>query len=542
MTTYQAGKTISSFISKSLTFSTLMILLIQVFMFQTLPVKSSDPETDFYFGVDVAYADLPAIKNLIDKVSPYTNIFVVGSTGITYNPARLDETCQYLYDKGLSFIIYSELPFRPQWFEGAKNRWNTQFLGYYVFDEPGGRQLDRSHRVVREAQNYTDAANRFVNYYNTTLNSMGYTDSTNFTVFTSDYALYWFDYKAGYDVMFAEFGWNYSRQINIALNRGAATIQDKDWGVIITWTYNNPPYIESGTELYNDLVLAYENGAKYVLIFDSNEAYTAGILKEEHYDALEQFWQYTQDNPRNNNQQEKRVAFVLPKGYGYGFRGPEDKIWGLWESDDLSLELSHHVGNLLEVYGTKLDIIYDEDYGFNFEEQYSEIYFTNGTYYKLPKPEPDPPTEDIISVFVKEVIDGDTFKTGEGYTIRLADIDAPEIDEIGYLESTEYLESLIENRTVILDIDSKTKTDPYGRYICLVYVQYTSSHFINVNQALVAGGYAIVDDYTNNEFNPEFWTLYSTLEMIPEFQLFLVFPLFLFTTVSAIIIKIKIEK
>ena len=341
--------------------------------------------------------------------------------------------------------------------------------------------------------------------------------------------------------MFAEFGWNYSRQINVALNRGAATILDKEWGVIITWTYNNPPYIESGPDLYNDLVFAYENGAKYVLVFDSNEYYTGSILKEEHFDAMEQFWQYTQDNPRTYNQTEKRVAFVLPEGYGYGFRGPDDKIWGIWQADDLSFELSHHIGSLLEQYGTKLDIIY-EDYPFNYEEQYSEIYFTNGTYYELPRPDPPPPTEDFISVYVSEVIDGDTFKTRERYTIRLADINAPEIGEIGYLEAAEYLESLIENKTVILDIDNQTGTDQYGRYICLVYVQYTSDYFINVNQALVIGGYAIVEDYTTNEFDPTIWTLYSPIEDIPEFQLFLVFPLFLIITLSAILIKNKIQK
>lgn len=100
-------------------------------------------------------------------------------------------------------------------------------------------------------------------------------------------------------MVFAEFGWNYSRQINVALNRGAATVLDRDWGVIVAWTYNNPPYIESGEEFYDDLAYAYENGAKYVLIFDSNEDYSESILREEHFDALERFWQYVQENPRD---------------------------------------------------------------------------------------------------------------------------------------------------------------------------------------------------------------------------------------------------
>jgi len=367
-------------ISLTILVSALIVaLLILNFGFLSKPQIEKSP--DFFVGVDVAYADLTAIKTLIDKVSSYTNLFVIGSTGITYEEIKLDETCQYLYDKGLDFIIYTEREYysqlQHQWNEDAKKRWNLHFLGYYFLDEPGGRQLDLAHNVVIEAENFTEAGNKFVNIYGEFIEYMNYTESTNSSLFTSDYALYWFDYKAGYDVMFAEFGWNYSRQLNVALNRGAATVQNKDWGVMITWTYNHPPYIESGQELYEDMVLAYNNGAKYILVFDTNKNYTESILKEEHLEAIEQFWQYALDNPRNNLQVEKRVAFVLPKGYGYGFRGIDDKIWGLWEADALSTEISYHLGTLLEEYGTKLDIIYDDDVEYN--ELYSQYIFWNGT-------------------------------------------------------------------------------------------------------------------------------------------------------------------
>jgi len=359
------------------------ILIVTAFLlnYDFLGTPQIKESPDFFVGVDVAYADLDAIKELVDKVSSYTNLFVIGSTGITYDEEKLDETCQYLYDNGLDFIIYTEKEYydqlQHQWTEDARKRWNTHFLGYYLFDEPGGRQLDLSFIAVEEAKNFADAANQFENYYSMILNYMNYTDSTNTTLFTSDYALYWFDYKAGYDVMFAEFGWNYSRQLNVALNRGAATVQNKDWGVMITWTYNHPPYIESGEELYNDLILAYNNGAKYILVFDTNKNYTESILEKEHFEAIEQFWQYTIDNPRSNLQADERIAFVLPKGYGYGFRGPEDKIWGLWEADDLSLEISYHLGTLLEEYRTNLDIIYDDD--IKYDEFYSKYIFWNGT-------------------------------------------------------------------------------------------------------------------------------------------------------------------
>ena len=82
--------------------------------------------------------------------------------------------------------------------------------------------------------------------------------------------LYWFDYKAGYDTVLAEFGWGNDRQMAIALCRGAATAQGKDWGAIICWEAhtNGTGRMESGAALYQDLVLAYDNGAKYGVVFD----------------------------------------------------------------------------------------------------------------------------------------------------------------------------------------------------------------------------------------------------------------------------------
>ena len=338
---------------------------------------------DVFVGIDVAYDDIPAIKELIDEVKSYTNLFVIGCTGITYDEKKLNETCQYVYDREMFFIIYAaESCPRTQWIEIAKNRWGDRFLGFYAFDEVGGRQLDQVAIMVNKADNFTDASNQFVDRMGWRLNRFfisKYPSSVNPTLFTSDYPLYWFDYKAGYDVLLGQFGWNYSRQLNVALCRGAAAVQNKSWGVMITWTYNDPPYIESGEELYNDLVLAYENGAEYILVFDSNEEYTEGILKNEHLNALRQFWDYIKNNPRDVDLQNDRVAYVLPTDYGYGFRGPEDKIWGLWEADAFSHELCVNLNSFLEQYGTRLDIIYDDGLETDNTRMYSKLVFWNGT-------------------------------------------------------------------------------------------------------------------------------------------------------------------
>jgi hypothetical protein len=350
-------------------------------------------------GVHVGYGDVAEAKALIDKVSSYTNFLVIGSWTTIGNLTKLNETCQYAYDKGLSFISLAPSLSRANrtgWLEYAQRTWGERLLGFYAYDEPAGRQLDLNETRIGNtpSSSYVDAAYQFESNMSSQLNLVkNYLSSTHYQLFTSDYALYWFDYKGGYDALFAEFGWNYSRQLNVALCRGAATVQNKDWGAIMLWTYTVPPYIESGAELYKDLLLAYDNGAKYILVFDSNEAHTAGILKDEHLRALQQFWQYTRNNPRKSSPVGSRVAYVLPNGYGYGFRGPDDKIWGLWQTDALTQNISVSVGSLLGEYGAKLDIIYDDGLQPGNNYGYSKlIYWNDPSLSPSPSPTSSPST------------------------------------------------------------------------------------------------------------------------------------------------------
>ena len=267
-------------------------------------------------------------------------------------------------------------------------------MGFYSYDEPAGRELDLNEtRInVNAVTSNIDAAAQFENNMSSQLNPIkNYLSSTNFQLFTSDYALYWFDYKSGYDTVFAEFGWNYSRQLNLGLCRGAANVQNKAWGIMITWTYTRSPYIESGSQLYSDMKLAYDNGAKYIVVFDSNQDYTGGILKDEHLHALQQFWQYAQNSYGESNPVGVRVAFVLPDGYGYGFRGPNDRIWGIWSADAFSNNLSISVSNLIEKYDTKLDIIYDDGLQPGNNYGYSKLIYWNDPSL-VPSPSPTPST------------------------------------------------------------------------------------------------------------------------------------------------------
>ncbi len=231
-------------------------------------------------------------------------------------------------------------------------------MALYRYDEPGVDQLDNPKlRFVSNSTNYADTASNYtyimeqhVNFYRGNV----------IRIVTADYGLYWWDYKAGYDAILAEFVGNQSRQQHMALCRGAATTFSNDFGAIIAWEYDKEPYIEDPDSLYNDLVLAYSAGAEYVIVFDAPKLSTYGILTENHFDKLKQFWNYVQDNPQDFGSHNATAAYVMPKDYGFGLRRPDDRMWGLFPPDELSPKIWNDTNKLVEQYGFGFDIIFDE--------------------------------------------------------------------------------------------------------------------------------------------------------------------------------------
>jgi hypothetical protein len=125
------------------------------------------------------------------------------------------------------------------------------------------------------------------------------------------------------------------------------------------------------------MVLAYDNGAKYIVVFNFPTNVTEyGVLTEDHLESMQRFWEYQKDTIQPEKVAE--VAYVLPKDYGYGFRGSDDKIWGLWGPDDLSPKVWNDVTGLLEVYGSKLDIIYEPATP-EIRQHYKTLVFWNNT-------------------------------------------------------------------------------------------------------------------------------------------------------------------
>ena len=359
-----------------------IIIVMSAFLGFVVQYSKPVSSTEIYVGIYAGSTELVDLKSLITEVKNYTNLFVVGSMAITLDYSKLTEICQQLDSEGLKFLVfehpYDGMPF-AQWVREANQKWSQHFLGLYAYDEPGGYQIERTeYMAVKQADNYSDAADKYVANITDWLNQLRTYSGTDLPMYTSDYVFYEFDYRAGYDAVFTQFGWNHSRPLQVALCRGAATLHDKPWGAIITYENTQPPYYESGQQMYQDMVYAYENGAKYILLFDYDKNTTRTALQTEHLEALEEFWQYIRDNPRANNTPMGRIAFVLPKDYGFGFRTSNDRIWGLWEPDELSNNIWHQAHSLLRQYGTNLDIIYEDtiQIGIN---TYDQLIYWNGT-------------------------------------------------------------------------------------------------------------------------------------------------------------------
>jgi len=268
----------------------------------------------------------------------------------------------------------------------AKQQWGDRFLGVHYYDEPGGIYIDfdRNETMLTflnlDYPDYNRAANMFITGFHMD-DGFEAIETKSLDAFVSDYALYWFDYLAGYDVVLAQAGWNHTLVQDIALVRGAARMQNKTWGEMITWKYRHPPYLDSGEVIYEQMRTAYECGAEYIMIFNfpTLEGNDYGIMTDEHFDALERFWKDTVKNSEViHGSIEAEAALVLPKNYGWGMRHQEDRIWGWWGPDNKSQQIWTISRQLLTQYGTALDIIYD-DPTFPVTGKYPKIYYWNQT-------------------------------------------------------------------------------------------------------------------------------------------------------------------
>ena len=383
-----------------------------------------------YVGVAFGGNTTEEAKVLIDKVEGYTNLFIldVGRNPISANQSSVEEICDYAVSQGLSVIInmgVKDITDRSDWnwfwqqhsLDGIKQRWTqmwgNKFLGIYYNDEVGGVQIDANwakvfsnvgdrldlidhpaakdmHQVYLEMldamangtqpQGYDLEANFFVNDVLKGDPGLQNLTAADIPIFTSDYGLYWWDYLGGYNTLFTELGWNASVSEQIALVKGAARLQDKDWGAMITWKFDQAPYLDSGDQIYNQMMTSYEAGAKYIVVFnypyDGSSDY--GTLTDQQFIALERFW-----NDITHRQlldlSSPVAALVLPKNFGWGMRNPNDTIWGFWLSDNRTQPIAIEISELLSFYGPALDIVFDDPAYPVSNVPYQHVYYWNQT-------------------------------------------------------------------------------------------------------------------------------------------------------------------
>jgi len=389
-----------------------------------------------YVGVAFGGNTTQEAKLLIDKISGYTNLFILdsGRNPISRNQSSVEEICSYAVSKGLSVIVNLGIDdvletnektwFWDQSLNSTKQRWTdmwgNKFLGVYYNDEPAGIQLDGNwskwyeHWAPLLSQMGTNTSTPYYvivqdlqKIYSNMLNAMSndtkpldydleekfFVDdvlkldpglralnANGITAYTSDYSLYWFDYLGGYNTLFAELGSNNSVTEEIAQVKGAARLENKEWGTMITWKYNQAPYLDSGDQIYNQMLTSYEAGAKYITVFDYpyDQGNEYGTMTNDQFSAMQRFWNdVTQKKFTDLSSPE--AVLVLPKNFGWGMRQPNDTIWGFWTSDYRTQQTATITSKLLVQYGARLDIVYDDAAYPVTKIGYKSIYYWNST-------------------------------------------------------------------------------------------------------------------------------------------------------------------
>lgn len=333
-------------------------------------------ETTFYPSGEIKFYKLDRLST--DKNSTeYERIINYHPNGtITYQGRTVDQlinASDYNDPDAYKSVSFGPLTFKP---EGTVQ----DEKGNIVTNQGDVSQFTPYQQVLESnpLQNPAKTADVFTRSQQTILFSVR---TNQYQLFTSDYALYWYDYKGGYDTVFAQLGWNNTIAQEIGLVRGAANLQGKSWGTIVTWTYKQAPYLASGDEIFQQMKTSYECGAEYVIVFNYSPDMTGpyGTLQDEHFQALERFWNDVVQNPNVKHGAIKAEAvLVLPKDYGWGMRNPQDSIWGLWNADSTSQQIWAQLQNKLQQYGSKLDIVYD-DPAYPIAGKYSQDHYWNQT-------------------------------------------------------------------------------------------------------------------------------------------------------------------
>ena len=121
----------------------------------------------FFVGVTYGGNNIQNAKSLIDKVTNYTNLFVLQSGLLKNDASAVNEIGDYAVSKGLHFAAYFDVLGNAQnaeWIGTAKQRWGDMFVGVYLGDEPGGKMLDGSTTFILQGITVNKSNDGIVSY------------------------------------------------------------------------------------------------------------------------------------------------------------------------------------------------------------------------------------------------------------------------------------------------------------------------------------------------------------------------------------------
>ena len=343
--------------------------------------------TQYAFGVS---SGTITKTTTISTIAPHPHDSPPTITNITINgtPVVPDETVYYP-NGTITYATDKTLIYEPNGTVFNEN-------GQIVTDQGNISKFEPYQQVwnLNPLLNSKDVADLYENNLQSTLSSIG--NQSKVRLFTSDYALYWFDYQGGYNSVFAELFGTQTDAQTLALVRGAADMQRESWGVMVEPASQSPLNLQTGDQIFNELKQAYEDGAEFGVVFNyapaessntniiilnpngTQQPKDSGLLQDEQFNAIQKFWTEVVQNPDFTNNVKGQAVLVLPSNYGSGLRTAMDTIWGIWQSDSSSQQIWNATQAAVAKYGTRLDIIY-ENPNIPLDGKYQHIAYWNTT-------------------------------------------------------------------------------------------------------------------------------------------------------------------
>ena len=129
---------------------------------------------------------------------------------------------------------------------------------------------------------------------------------------------------------------------------------------MIEWANRLSITLQSGTQMYDEMRQAYEDGAEYAVAFNySPSGNGTGLLQAKQFASIQKFWTDVVQNPKVTNNVTAQDALVLPTDtYSIRDEKPKRHYMGHMATRRQFTTSWNSVQQSLAKYGSRLDIVY----------------------------------------------------------------------------------------------------------------------------------------------------------------------------------------